>query len=62
MGTAAREPDASVSCVQPSLSQLYFFPPAMWEGEGFAGSCARPAPRSACHAAKTDCAIFAKYC
>lgn len=62
MDAATSEPDGLASCHQPLLSQLYFFPLGVREGEGFAGSGARPAPRSACQATKIDCAIFAKYC
>lgn len=45
MDTATSEPDVLASCHQPLLSQLYFFPLSVREGEGFAGSGARPARR-----------------
>lgn len=45
MDTATYEPDVLASCHQPLLSQLYFFPLSVREGEGFAGSGARPARR-----------------
>lgn len=63
MDTATDEPDVSASCHQPLLSRLYFFPAACGKGKVSQGAAlGTPAPRSACHAAKIDCAIFAKYC
>lgn len=43
MDTATYEPDVLASCHEPLLSQLYFFPLGVREGEGFAGSSAHQA-------------------
>lgn len=43
MDTATYEPDVLASCHEPLLSQLYFFPLGVREGDGFAGSSVRQA-------------------
>lgn len=44
MDAATREPEVLASCHQPLLSQLYFCPLGMREGDGFARSGARRDP------------------